>query len=100
MNPPPGDPDLFVSFRDCHLLILKMIQNPSGLGADSTRHHVTKLLLNAREAIKYSPLFSILHVQVQECIHTHVQEQLCVARHNPFVRYRLDIGKDPKKFGC
>ena len=26
MNPPPSDPDLFVSFRDCHLLILKMIQ--------------------------------------------------------------------------
>ena len=26
MNPPPSDPELFVSFRDCHLLILKMIQ--------------------------------------------------------------------------
>ena len=65
MNPPPGDPDLFVSFRDCHLLILKMIQNPSGLGADSTMHHVTRLLLNAREDIKYSPRAIILLIGLQ-----------------------------------
>ena len=65
MNPPPGDPDLFVSFRDCHLLILKMIQNPSGLGADATMHHVTRLLLNAREDIKYSPRAIILLIGLQ-----------------------------------
>ena len=65
MNPPPGDPDLFVSFRDCHLLILKMIQNPSGLGADSAMHHVTRLLLNAREDIKYSPRAIILLIGLQ-----------------------------------
>ena len=40
---------------------------------------------------------SVLHVQVQERIHTHVQEQLCVARHNPFVlKISINIGKDPK----
>ena len=26
MNPPPSDPELFLSFRDCHLLVLKIIQ--------------------------------------------------------------------------
>ena len=26
MNPPPNDPDLFVSFRDCHILILRALQ--------------------------------------------------------------------------
>lgn len=34
MNPPPSDPELFISFRDCHLLILKMIQSRPGLGPD------------------------------------------------------------------
>ena len=35
MNPPPSDPDLFVCFRDCHLLILKMVQGHSGLGPET-----------------------------------------------------------------
>ena len=35
MNPPPSDPELFISFRDCHLLILKMIQSHSGLGPEA-----------------------------------------------------------------
>ena len=26
MNPPPSDPDMFVSFRDCHILILRALQ--------------------------------------------------------------------------
>lgn len=65
MNPPPSDPDLFVSFRDCHLLILKMIQGSCGLGADQTMHHVTQILLNAREDIKYSPRAIILLIGLQ-----------------------------------
>ena len=65
MNPPPSDPDLFVSFRDCHLLILKMIQAPCGLGSDQTMHHVTRILLNAREDIKYSPRAIILLIGLQ-----------------------------------
>ena len=42
MNPPPSDPDLFVSFRDCHLLILKMVQGHSGLGPETAMYHVTR----------------------------------------------------------
>ena len=65
MNPPPSDPELFVSFRDCHLLILKMIQGPSGLGPDSAMRHVTRILLSAREDIKYSPRAIILLIGMQ-----------------------------------
>ena len=44
---------------------------------------------------------SVLRVQVQECIHTHVQEQLCVARHDPFVlKISINIGKDPKNLAA
>ena len=38
MNPPPSDPDLFVSIRDCHLLILKMVQGHSGLGPETAMY--------------------------------------------------------------
>lgn len=65
MNPPPSDPDLFVSFRDCHLLILKMVQGHSGLGAAVAMHHVTRILLGAREDIKYSPRAMILLIGMQ-----------------------------------
>ncbi len=65
MNPPPSDPELFVSFRDCHLLILKMIQGHSGLGPVVAMHHVTRILLGAREEIKYSPRAIILLIGMQ-----------------------------------
>lgn len=65
MNPPPSDPDLFVSFRDCHLLILKMVQGHSGLGSAVAMHHVTRILLGAREDIKYSPRAIILLIGMQ-----------------------------------
>ena len=65
MNPPPSDPDLFVSFRDCHLLILKMIQGHSGLGPVMAMHHVTRILLGARDDIKYSPRAIILLIGMQ-----------------------------------
>ena len=26
MNPPPSDPEMFVSFRDCHILMLRALQ--------------------------------------------------------------------------
>ena len=65
MNPPPSDPDLFVSFRDCHLLILKMVQGHSGLGSTVAMHHVTRILLGAREDIKYSPRAIILLIGMQ-----------------------------------
>lgn len=26
MNPPPADPEMFVSFRDCHIIILRALQ--------------------------------------------------------------------------
>ena len=65
MNPPPSDPDLFVSFRDCHLLILKMVQGHSGLGPETAMYHVTRILLNAREDIKYSPRAIILLIGMQ-----------------------------------
>lgn len=65
MNPPPSDPDLFISFRDCHLLILKMIQSRSGLGSESAMAHVTRILLGAREDIKYSPRAIILLIGLQ-----------------------------------
>ena len=28
MNPPPSDPEMFVSFRDCHILMLRALQVP------------------------------------------------------------------------
>ena len=65
MNPPPSDPDLFVSFRDCHLLILKMVQGHSGLGPETAMYHVTRILLSAREDIKYSPRAIILLIGMQ-----------------------------------
>ena len=65
MNPPPSDPELFVSFRDCHLLILKMIQGHSGLGPVMAMHHVTRILLGARDDIKYSPRAIILLIGMQ-----------------------------------
>lgn len=65
MNPPPSDPELFVSFRDCHLLILKMIQGPSGLGPEAAMYHVTRILLGAREDVKYSPRAIILLIGLQ-----------------------------------
>ena len=65
MNPPPNDPELFVSFRDCHLLLLKMIQGSSGLGAAMAMHHVTRILLGARDDIKYSPRAIILLIGMQ-----------------------------------
>ena len=65
MNPPPNDPELFVSFRDCHLLILKMIQGHSGLGPEPAMRYVTRILLSAREDIKYSPRAIILLIGMQ-----------------------------------
>lgn len=65
MNPPPSDPELFVSYRDCHLLILKMIQGHSGLGPAIAMYHVTRILLGAREDIKYSPRAIILLIGMQ-----------------------------------
>lgn len=65
MNPPPSDPELFVSFRDCHLLILKMIQGLCGLGPETAMYHVTRILLSAREDIKYSPRAIILLIGMQ-----------------------------------
>ena len=65
MNPPPSDSDLFVRFRDCHLLILKMVQGHSGLGPVIAMHHVTRILLGAREDIKYSPRAIILLIGMQ-----------------------------------
>ncbi|XP_064398380.1 CCR4-NOT transcription complex subunit 1-like [Halichondria panicea] len=65
MNPPPSDPELFISFRDCHLLILKMIQSHSGLGPEAAMAHVTRILLGAREDIKYSPRAIILLIGLQ-----------------------------------
>jgi len=65
MNPPPSDPELFVSFRDCHLLILKMIQGHSGLGPVMAMQHVTRILLGARDDIKYSPRAIILLIGMQ-----------------------------------
>ncbi len=65
MNPPPSDPELFISFRDCHLLILKMVQGHSGLGPVIAMHHVTLILLGAREDIKYSPRAMILLIGMQ-----------------------------------
>ena len=65
MNPPPSESELFVRFRDCHLLILKMVQGHSGLGPVIAMHHVTRILLGAREDIKYSPRAIILLIGMQ-----------------------------------
>lgn len=32
MNSPPTDPELFVRFRDVHLLVLRLLQEPRALG--------------------------------------------------------------------
>ena len=42
-----------------------MIQGPSGLGPDSAMCHVTRILLSAREDIKYSPRAIILLIGMQ-----------------------------------
>ena len=62
MNPPPSDPKLEDSFRTNCISILLTIKSPSCLGSDLARHHVTRILLSAREDIKYNPecLFSLI----------------------------------------
>lgn len=47
------------------MLILKMIQGHSGLGPVMAMHHVTRILLGARDDIKYSPRAIILLIGMQ-----------------------------------
>ena len=99
MNPPPSDPDLFVSFRDCHLLILKMVQGHSGLGPETAMYHVTRILLGAREDIKYSPRAIILLIGMQIVDMKLLDEHLakvsvlglpCPRAHSRFQCYSLE----------
>lgn len=32
MNPPPSDPDLFIKFRDSHVLVLRILQDQHAFG--------------------------------------------------------------------
>ncbi len=65
MNRPPNEPGLFGNFKDCHLLVLKMIQGCAGLDAAMIKHHVTCILQGARDDIKYSPHAIILLIDMQ-----------------------------------
>ena len=42
-----------------------MVQGHSGLGPETAMYHVTRILLNAREDIKYSPRAIILLIGMQ-----------------------------------
>ena len=42
-----------------------MVQGSSGLGPEAAQHHVTKILIGAREDIKYSPRAIILLIGLQ-----------------------------------
>lgn len=41
-NPLAGDHDLTVRFRDCHLLVLKALQDPRAYGPDWTNKQLTR----------------------------------------------------------
>ena len=45
--------------------MLKMVQGHSGLGPETAMYHVTRILLSAREDIKYSPRAIILLIGMQ-----------------------------------
>ncbi|ESO03541.1 hypothetical protein HELRODRAFT_157038 [Helobdella robusta] len=46
--------ELAARFRDCHLLVLKSLQNPQIYGPQWTNKQVTKCLMECREDIRYS----------------------------------------------
>ena len=65
MNQPPNDPELFFSFKDCHVLLLRIIQGSTGLGAAMAMHHVTHIFLGASDGIIYNPHAIILLISMQ-----------------------------------
>ena len=50
---------------DVHISLYCVVQSSSGLGPEAAQHHVTKILIGAREDIKYSPRAIILLIGLQ-----------------------------------
>ncbi|XP_065914765.1 CCR4-NOT transcription complex subunit 1-like isoform X2 [Dysidea avara] len=65
MNSPPTDPELFVRFRDVHLLVLRLLQEPRALGPQAACRHVTRMLLECRDELKFTPRALILLIGTQ-----------------------------------
>jgi CCR4-NOT transcription complex subunit 1 len=42
VTPLPSDQELALRFRDCHLIVLRGLQDPRGYGINWTARHVTK----------------------------------------------------------
>ena len=50
----PNDPELMLRYRDCHLLVLKGLQDHRAYGPQWTNKQVTRCLIECREECKYN----------------------------------------------
>ncbi|CAG0883626.1 unnamed protein product [Darwinula stevensoni] len=50
----PNDQEMFIRYRDGHLLVLKALQDPRGFGPQWTNRQVTKHWIDAREEVKWN----------------------------------------------
>jgi CCR4-NOT transcription complex subunit 1 len=54
LNALPNDPELMLRFRDCHLLVLKGLQDHRAYGPQWTNKQVTRWLIDCREDFRYN----------------------------------------------
>ncbi|XP_031558067.1 CCR4-NOT transcription complex subunit 1-like isoform X2 [Actinia tenebrosa] len=54
VTPLPSDQELALRFRDCHLIVLRGLQDPRGYGINWTSRHVTKFVCDCVPELKFN----------------------------------------------